>query len=122
VCIQIVPSLANASFISSVPQVTDDPTNSTLDSLQADLERKLIAERLMQLGWSSQEIEATLLNWSDEDVHEEALNLDNIEPYEKTVEKSVEPLTPWETIVILEVLVAVFGLGYFFEDLLAALR
>lgn len=67
--IQIVTSPASASFISSVPMETENSNDRTIDSLQADLERKLIAERLSMLGISSEEIDNRLEGLSDEECY-----------------------------------------------------
>ena len=79
VCIQAVPSPASASFISSVPMETGDSNDIVADSLQADLERKLVAEQLLMLGLSSEEIEDKLKSLSDEECHVIASKLEGLQ-------------------------------------------
>jgi hypothetical protein len=74
-----VPSSSYASFISSVPKVTDDQNERAFDSLQANLERKLIAERLATIGLSSEEIRVRVESLSDEECHTILLALNELQ-------------------------------------------
>jgi hypothetical protein len=79
VCIHVVPSTANASFISTAPHVTGDLIDSTSGSLQTDLEKKLIAERLAAIGLSTEEISVRVEDLSGEELEAIVSALDELQ-------------------------------------------
>ena len=75
----MVPSTAIASFISTAPHVTGDLINSTSGSLQTDLEKKLIAERLAAIGLSTEEISVRVEDLSGEELEAIVSALDELQ-------------------------------------------
>jgi hypothetical protein len=61
-----------------VPSGSGFDRSADLESIQKVLEVKAVSERLSQLGFSSEEIQARLASMSDQEVHHLATHLDEL--------------------------------------------
>jgi hypothetical protein len=76
--ISIVPPV-NAGFVGSEPlTVTVSGELSDLEKIQAVLENKIVRQRLEQLGFTSEEVNARVSQLSVAEIHTLAQNLDQL--------------------------------------------
>ncbi len=77
--VSVVPNV-NAGFVPSKESMSTSMRQQDMAHVQQALENKMVAKRLQDLGYTSQEINARLAQLSDAEVHALATQLDNLAP------------------------------------------
>ncbi len=76
--LSFVPRVEAGLAPSKAPIVSQVERDADLGKVQAALENKMVQERLAQLGYSREEIQAKLQGLSDEQLHMVAANIDQL--------------------------------------------
>ncbi len=80
IAIGCLPDSSTAMLIPSDPGPVVTSRAADLQTIQATLESKLVAQRLIDAGLTPSDVQARLATLSDDQLHEVAQNLDGLQP------------------------------------------